>query len=254
MDKRKSGALYTGMYSIDHSLVSIMCYASPLISLALVYAISYYKDFESVNRTHCKVPNVVPSISSCIGNATPQRYIWRAGIALMLTPRFFSGLLYYSFFQVEHKAQSIFYNFMNRLKLVLFYLEYLALATLTFVGSSENHDIHEASTILFMVFSVLHMWVTLYLFPASRTGPMNQRESRSMRWKATVALTHNLFALLMVYTYYLHNKVCTPYMYSYFASCELICVVLNVVFHCSEVIDFEGMKYVFGSPASTKVD
>lgn len=47
-----------------------------------------------------QVPNFIPSISSCIGNATPQRYIWRASIALMLTVRLYSGLLYYGWFQV----------------------------------------------------------------------------------------------------------------------------------------------------------
>ena len=39
-------------------------------------------------------------------------------------------------------------------------------------GSNENHDIHEASTIAFMVFSVLHQWMQIVMFIWSRPGPM----------------------------------------------------------------------------------
>ena len=88
------------IFVLPHIYTAYLGAIPPIVGLFLTGAISVYKDFESVNRTHCRVPNFVPSISSCIGNATPQRYIWRASIAMMLTVRSYSGLVYYHWFQV----------------------------------------------------------------------------------------------------------------------------------------------------------
>jgi hypothetical protein len=48
-----------------------------LLSLLLCPLVSFFLHWENVLQTHCKVPNVLPSISSVIGNNTPgEDFFW----------------------------------------------------------------------------------------------------------------------------------------------------------------------------------
>lgn len=61
-------------------------------------------------------------------------------------------------------------------------------------GSNENHDIHEASTIAFMVFSVLHQWMHMTMFIWSRSGPLTQVSPQSTCYKDLSDTLHRVFA------------------------------------------------------------
>lgn len=61
----------------------------PLLAFFVCVIMTMYKDFENANNTHCKVPNVFPSISASIGNYEPQNTIWKIAIYVHAPFRFF---------------------------------------------------------------------------------------------------------------------------------------------------------------------
>ena len=69
--------------------------------------------FQSVNRTHCQVPNILPSISAAIGNNSPEKYVWRHGIAFMIFQQLLAGLLWYNLFGSQLPATKT-HDFLNR--------------------------------------------------------------------------------------------------------------------------------------------
>ncbi len=84
-----------------------------------------------------KVPNVFPTISAVI-NVSPERYIWRIGVALASSPCMLEVLIYYSFF--KRAATNIIYRGLNFLVALLLTMENLSLIGLTFVSSTENYS------------------------------------------------------------------------------------------------------------------
>eukprot|EP01134_Creolimax_fragrantissima_P003684 CFRG3684T1 len=254
MNLLSNPSAYEPLMVVPHRYTAWLGAIPPLVGLTLVFVLSIYKDFDSVNKTHCEVPNIIPSISSCIGNSTPQRYVWRLCISLMLIPRIYSGFLYYNWFQVEHQASSTFYNVLNKIVLCLFMAQYTSLAMLTYVGSNENHNVHEISTITFMIFSTVHQWLHIILYKLAIPDDMDDRQKQSYYWKIKSCLLFDFGAISMVILYIKHNTVCSAYMYSFFATCEWFCVIMNVLFHYSESIDLGDMSWAFGnySPATKK--
>lgn len=86
-----------------------------------------------------QVPNVVPSISSVVGGVTPERYIWRLGVAIFSFPRLLDSLLYYNFLGQDIGGRDHFRRWGNRLLLLLHWVQYFSLFGLTFVSSKENY-------------------------------------------------------------------------------------------------------------------
>lgn len=86
------------------------------------------------------MPNVVPSISAVTGGVTPERYIWRLGMALFVGPRLFDGLLYVNFFthSLGAAASRTWYKLTNWLTFLLYVGQYLSLLGLSYVSSTEN--------------------------------------------------------------------------------------------------------------------
>ncbi len=86
---------------------------------------------------YLQVPNIVPSISAVIGGVTPERYVWRFGMALFGIPQIFNSFLYYNFFGECSLASEKWYRVLNRIVWLLFVVQNLALLGLTYVSSIE---------------------------------------------------------------------------------------------------------------------
>ena len=84
-----------------------------------------------------QVANVVPSISAVIGGTTPERYIWRLGMAFFSFPRMFDAFLYYNFFSHSPGSGRPASLLLNRLTWFLHVWQYLSLFTLSYVSSTE---------------------------------------------------------------------------------------------------------------------
>lgn len=85
-----------------------------------------------------QVPNIVPSISAVIGGNTPERYIWRIGMAFFSFPRMLDSFLYYKFFSSSPGGSGQI-SIMNGIVWLLHVGQYMSLFTLSFVSSTENY-------------------------------------------------------------------------------------------------------------------
>lgn len=86
-----------------------------------------------------QVPNIVPSISAVIGGNTPERYIWRLGMALFSFPRILDAFLYHNFFSGSPGSGRQGSSLLNGLVWLLHIGQYLSLFTLSYVSSTEYY-------------------------------------------------------------------------------------------------------------------
>lgn len=67
--------------------------ALPLATLFCCFVGAVLYQFDETHETHCRVYNIIPSISAITG-VGPQRYFWRTSIALHIGPRFLIAAAY----------------------------------------------------------------------------------------------------------------------------------------------------------------
>ena len=251
-------------------------YVGPIGALFLCLVASYLHNWQHVTRTHCNNWQFWPSISSVIGNATPQRYIWRIGVALSLVERVHDGLMYFKIHQrwIDSPKFSLGkheYRWLHFLRWAVFvahYVEQLSLLMLTYISSSEWYAAHEMSFIFFAVFSNTHMIaITILDWELNRRRRLLPRKGPAASEKAyrtrmqrfvnifrvkllIIVLLLSSF-LLAAYLFVRHNTYCEDGVYSVFAMLEWLTVVLNISFHV--VIRFEFPHWnviMFGVHAS----
>lgn len=100
----------------------------------VVYSIAY--NFESTTFSHCHVYNFLPSISSAIGNFSPQREVWQLAIALHGLPRLCVAAAYLQY----HKEVLFPWAFyLSVFACALNVTENIALIILSFWTSSDNY-------------------------------------------------------------------------------------------------------------------
>lgn len=108
----------------------------PLFAFTACVFITMYKDFEHANNTHCKVPNIFPSISASIGNYEPQSTIWKTAIYLHFPLRFFLLCLRWSYYRKIVQEEL---DFIVNLTVFINMIENLTLLGLTYWSSSDNY-------------------------------------------------------------------------------------------------------------------
>ncbi len=84
-----------------------------------------------------QVPNFIPSLSAVVAEVTPERYIWRLGIAFMTSPRSLDSFIYYNLFSLT--ISTFFFKYLNVVLFILQWVQCLALYGLTYVSSIENY-------------------------------------------------------------------------------------------------------------------
>ncbi|CAG5079203.1 Similar to CG7990: Post-GPI attachment to proteins factor 2-like (Drosophila melanogaster) [Cotesia congregata] len=89
--------------SLIHLAISFrkLCIATaclPLVTLLICFVTAYIFQQDDIHETHCRVYNVLPSISAITG-VSPQRYLWRVTIALHIGPRLVIATVYHSYYR-----------------------------------------------------------------------------------------------------------------------------------------------------------
>ncbi|XP_045492051.1 post-GPI attachment to proteins factor 2-like [Colias croceus] len=210
----------------------------PLGALIFCYVTASLFQSDDIHETHCRVYNVVPSISAITG-ISPQRYIWRICIAYHLGPRLLIGSLYYNY----HKERTVFIRdeetrtLASKLGDACYWLnliELFALTGVTYVSNRENYFVHEKIFIVFMVASLLHMLCR------ARVGCIASDVLEPVR---TNRLVWNLFFIAIAATIGLiifflrHRLLCRPLAFTWFSVCEYILATTNMAFHAIVVRD-----------------
>lgn len=217
-----------------------LCYlivSIPLIAFITCVLITMYKDFENANNTHCKVSNVFPSISACIGSFEPQSTIWKTAIYFHAPLRFF--IIYLRW---EHYRHVIRENcaFVVNLAVAFNLIENFALLGLTHWTSSNNYPYHEVSFKIFIGTSIFYMLLTCIMLTNYKRRPsISHREKHSVKLKWRAFIINVASFACAAYFFLRHNKLCEPYVYSLFGFSEYIVVISNISFHLTTIYDLQ---------------
>jgi hypothetical protein len=224
--------------------VCIIGYSLPLLAFLACVFLSIIKDFKLANRTHCRVFNVFPSISSCISEFYPQNTIWRICIAIDSFPRYCIAYVYYKRYYalklVQLKHQSL-YSIFAKFIMVIHVIELSSLLILTYISSMEIFYVHAVSFITFLIASIFYMLSTIgtYYWPRKSTNGLTKKEMHSKSLKLRIFSFYILYCFCSMYFYYRHNRYCEPFVYSLFSLSEYLLILLNIRYHSQIIIDLD---------------
>lgn len=209
----------------------------PLVSFQSCVAVAVLWHYEKSTHTHCHVANYLPSISAAIGGHMPEKFIWKIGIALHCLPRItLFPAAFHKYYRSTSSGQK--YNLttwwfwiLNLAAYIAQMVENGALLTLTFISSSDNFAIHETSFVVFMVCSMLYMFLSCILLKLTAAKPMTNEENILFKREVSIMLFNFCSFGLAVYCYYRHMWYCEPGMYTLFALLEYCTILSNIAFH-----------------------
>ncbi|XP_034490050.1 post-GPI attachment to proteins factor 2-like isoform X2 [Drosophila innubila] len=230
----------------------------PLVTLFTCFVTAYVFQYDDVHETHCRVYNIVPSISAITG-VSPQRYFWRFSIALHIGPRIPIAFVYKNYYrsQLARLAPSLVpkTSWLITLILVLNCIEVAALGGVTYISNRENYPVHERIFITFMICSLCYMLATIKLnsiLNARQTLTVQQRQS--IKWKKILFVASILSTIGLLVFFAKHRFYCHDLAFSWFAFFEYLIAISNMLFHFTIIWDFPSqfMLIVQGPPETLK--
>ncbi|EDW00120.1 post-GPI attachment to proteins factor 2-like [Drosophila grimshawi] len=214
----------------------------PLITLFTCFVTAYVFQYDDVHETHCRVYNIVPSISAITG-VSPQRYFWRFSIALHIGPRIPIAFVYKNYYraQLARIAPALVpkTSWLITLILVLNCIEIAALGGVTYISNRENYPVHERIFITFMICSLCYMLATIKLndiLYARQTLTAQQRQS--IKWKKILFAVSILSTMGLLVFFAKHRFYCHDLAFSWFAFFEYLIAIANMLFHFTIIWDF----------------
>ena len=199
------------------------------VSLVICILWSLLADFDKATFTHCRVPQLLPSISSVIGGDPPQRFLWTFSVAITTGPRLVFCKLQYLHLCEKYSSYKRFIRWNFNLNVA----ETLGGLTLSLVTSSDLFLLHAAAFLMFILTSLISMTMVVYYI-----GDAADRETKK---KLVIISWLSLF--LAFYFYYRHEKYCEPYIYTCFALCEYLAVGCNLAWHSLTISQFSGLVW-----------
>ncbi|XP_065322265.1 post-GPI attachment to proteins factor 2-like isoform X1 [Gordionus sp. m RMFG-2023] len=237
--------------NINFFQFAILIAACPLITLFICIFISIYFHSETSTLTHCKVKNILPSLSAAFGDENPEKFIWQIGVAFHLGPRLYVGYLYKGLYNslLQEKyytpskiiSKHYYYTNICRLATYLYFQEIISLSILTYISSSDDFMIHAASFTVFIISSIIYMKMSCIIFSHyTSLFSLNKNHALSLKLKRKISNSIIVIIILAAYLYRRHNTFCEPYVYSLFALSEYTFVILNIIFHGLAILDFDS--------------
>lgn len=196
------------------------------LAFCLAYATAYHA--AETTATHCRVPNVVPSISAVIGGVAPERYVWRLAVAAISTQRLLDGALARGLCAGVSPALGVAAGTANT-------LENLALWALTYVSSTESAAVHQGGFVVWVLCSLARM--AAMVAAGARLSAADPSHARAHRARRACAACFAALLPAACLFFYDHNATCRPYAYSLFAACEWLLVAANVAFNHAVYVD-----------------
>ncbi|XP_021694952.1 post-GPI attachment to proteins factor 2-like isoform X2 [Aedes aegypti] len=227
----------------------------PLGTLFVCFVSAYVFQPEEIHETHCRVYNVIPSISAITG-VSPQRYLWRISIALHIGPRIIIAFVYKNYYralirELNDLAQIKKATSLLRIVHGLNIVEISALCCVTYVSNKENYPVHEKVFILFMTSSLSYMLATLKLLKVLQpNGPQTTQEETSLRYKRAFFALSIASTIGLILFFLKHRFLCHDLAFSWFALCEYIVASANMGFHCTTMLDFPTEDFMIAKNAN----
>lgn len=229
---------YSVHLSIPFKELCIGTLLLPLCSMFICFTTAYIFQPDDIHETHCRVYNIIPSISAITG-ISPQRYLWRISIAIHVGPRFLIAFAYRNFYKQVLAANTTnippaHVTKAKRLISILFWLsiiEIVALTGVTYISNRENYRkyytfnnykqtfshlkcysivaMHEKIFISFMTASLLYMLLTINLWHTLYpNGPPTPEEVFSLKMKKIFFALSILSAISLVIFFAKHRFLC----------------------------------------------
>jgi len=226
----------------------------PLCALTLCLALSLSLHWEEATRTHCNVPNWLPSVSAAVASYSPERYIWRLLIGLQGAPRMalafaFKNLLMSS--PLRPFSSLVWFPWVCYLACAVHLAEIVFLMLLTSISSVEDYYLHKACFIGFLASAMVYMFLSSWLFDYSGRRRTTSLGEISFQYKVLCTLGSTICLLLSLYFFYRHNRYCEPGVYTFFALSEYGVILFNVLFHATLYYDFHSKSISLVSAGST---
>ncbi|XP_063239730.1 post-GPI attachment to proteins factor 2-like [Bacillus rossius redtenbacheri] len=237
-------------FMINFRELCLITLSLPLSALFICFITAYIFQQDEIHETHCKVYNVIPSISAITG-ISPQRYLWRVCVAFHMGPRVVIGLVYRAHYRAllaELPAELAAGGGAHAQRLLdacfwLYLVEVAAVCGVTYVSNRENYPVHEKFFILFMMSSVGYMVATVKISKLLRPA-MTATEHTSYVIKKCLLAVTVLSALGLLLFFLKHRLLCHEMAFSWFSLCEYIIATANMAFHVTVMLDFPTEKLV----------
>ncbi|XP_071050856.1 post-GPI attachment to proteins factor 2-like [Onthophagus taurus] len=236
-------------YSLSLRKLCVLTAAFPFLALVICLVTAVIFQPDEVHETHCRVYNVIPSISAITG-VSPQRYLWRLSVALHITPRYVIATAYKRYL---HGLISSLATLETKKRIhrwlsiahVLNIVEVSALAGVTYISNIENYPIHEKLFITFMFTSLGHMLASIKALQLiAETRSDFHTFDKEIFIKKCLLLTSMVCTIGMIVFFAEHRLLCHDLAFSRFAFCEYVVATANMAFHCSLVFRLEEERLV----------
>ncbi|XP_017156062.1 post-GPI attachment to proteins factor 2-like isoform X1 [Drosophila miranda] len=220
----------------------------PLVTLFTCFVTAYVYQYDDVHETHCRVYNIIPSISAITG-VSPQRYFWRFSIALHIGPRIPIAFVYKNYYRSQLKRISPELvpqaSWLISLILVLNCIEIAALGGVTYISNRENYPVHERIFITFMICSLCYMLATIKLNGILNAGQsLNVQQQQSIKWKKFFFVASILSTIGLLIFFAKHRFYCHDLAFSWFAFFEYLIAIANMLYHFTIIWDFPSQYMV----------
>lgn len=179
--------------------------------------ISYFYHFEHVTKTHCRLPEYFMTISAAIGDMFPEKSIFRYVMALTSGPRLLTCAIVYHLTREEIISGGPALSRWGGINTICGWLDFLKIFSAgiwIYVGSGENHDVHDVGFVSYVVFSVLHSIFHLAMFHRlklkGRAHP-HPEDVSSYKWKFFFSVGHVFWFLASMYYFVQHRFWCAEY-------------------------------------------
>ncbi|KAI5732723.1 hypothetical protein M8J76_003392 [Diaphorina citri] len=236
MDENENGSKESAKVVLYYSLplrkLASTVVSLPLTALVVCFISAVLFQFDDVHETHCKVYNIVPSISAVTG-ISPQRYLWRTFIALHLAPRYLIAIVY----NAQMSSALSKHKTLVSLSFWLSVIEVSALAGTTYISNLDNFPLHENLFIVFMICSLLYMLVMLRVYRLAYPS-MTSAQTYSFYTKLVLFVTSILATIGLVVFWFKHRRHCLDMAFSWFAICEYVIALSNMAYHMTVALDF----------------
>ncbi|CAH0558900.1 unnamed protein product [Brassicogethes aeneus] len=248
-------------YKLSFKNLCLLSLAFPLVSLLVCLITGYIFQPNDIHETHCRVYNIIPSISAITG-ISPQIYLWRISVAFHIGPRFIIAAVYRAYqlnlinptapYQAKNSAQ----RWLN----ISFWLEIIESSSfcgVTYISNRENYPVHEKLFITFMLSSLSHMIACIVATSKVAMTRNNYKSvQKGIKFKTKLLIVSLVSAAGLVGFFMEHRFFCHRMAFSMFALCEYIIAIANMAFHISIILDFptEHLVVARGISGSIKID
>ncbi|XP_065215907.1 post-GPI attachment to proteins factor 2-like [Planococcus citri] len=237
------------LYSVSVRKLACVTVALPFFALFVCFITAYIFQFDDVHETHCRVFNVIPSISAVTG-ITPQTYLWRISVALHIGPRIIVAHLYRNYFSyllsLDTAPTSVFKRVFVSSCFWFNIVELSSLCGVTYISNRENYPIHEKLFIVFMVCSLMFM-LTMSLSYKMMHPTMTKVQNISYKVKLSLLITSLLSTVTLILFFMKHRFYCHDLAFTWFAFSEYVLASCNMAFHMTVTMDFPDERLMVAS-------